>query len=218
MLRIFILLLAISGNACAAPIKDTATLHENQPPKTLYLVSHGWHVGIVLPRNDITIKALAVASDFPKAQYLEVGWGDRDFYQTPEPHLGIILKAALLPTASVLHIVGFSGSVSDYFRNSEVIQITLPATGFKQLVNTIAASFAVDGAGNVQPLGKGLYGDSQFYLSTESYHLFNTCNVWVARALQNAGLDISPVRSIRASSLMSSARKLGTVIQAERLE
>ncbi len=208
MLRVFTLLLVISCSACAASVKDTALLYENQPQKTIYLVNHGWHVGIVLPRNNITVNALAVASHFPNAQYLEVGWGDRDFYQTPEPHLGITLKAALLPTASVLHIVGFSDSVSRYFRNSEIIQIELPATDFYQLVNTIAASFAVDVAGNVDSLGSGLYGNSQFYLSNESYHLFNTCNVWVARALQNAGLDISPARSIRADSLMSSARNL----------
>ena len=82
---------------------------------TIYLASHGWHAGIVVRRADIPRGVWPQHGDFPDSEYLEVGWGDRDYYQTPDAHLGITLKAALLPTASVLHIVAFSGSVSAYF-------------------------------------------------------------------------------------------------------
>jgi hypothetical protein len=114
----------------------------------------------------------------------------------------------------VLHIVGFSGSVSAYFRNSEIISIELPAAGFEHLVHTMAASFSLDEAGNARPLRRGLYGDSHFYLSSESYHLFNTCNVWTARALQAAGLAITPAQAISVEDLMSQAGKFGTVVRS----
>ena len=180
----------------------------------VYLVSHGWHAGIVLGRAEIPDNVWPAAGDLPDAQYLEVGWGDMDYYQTPDPHMGLIIKAALLPTASVLHIVAFSGPVQAYFPYSEIIRIELSSAGFEHLSRTIAASFATDEAGNITSLGHGLYGNSRFYLSRESYHLFNTCNVWTARVLRAAGLPITPATATRVESLMSQARNFGIVVQS----
>ena len=192
-------------------------LDDGSTSKTIYLVSNGWHAGIVLQRSDINDKLLPVVTDFANNVYLEVGWGDKDFYQTPDAHLGIILKAALLPSDSVLHVVGFNQAATRYFRQSEVIKIELSAAGFERLIRSIATSFATDtstnNTGSLIALGTGLYGNSRFYLSTESYHLFNTCNVWIARMLQSAGLEINPTTAITVEGLMSQARKLGVVLQ-----
>ena len=38
------------------------------------------------------------------------------------------------------------------------------------------------------------------------YHLFNTCNTWVARALQRAGLDVASAGTLTASGVMHQAR------------
>jgi len=138
-----------------------------------------------------------------------------DYYQIPDPHLGFILKAALLPTASVLHIVGFNGHVPAYFRYSGIIRIELSSAGFERLSHTIASSFALDKAGNTTSLSPGRYGNSRFYLSRETYHLFNTCNVWTARALRTAGLPITPATATSVENLMSQARKFGVVMQLE---
>jgi uncharacterized protein (TIGR02117 family) len=213
-IRIWTLLLAVSCCACAVPVRDAPKPSEHEPRNTIYLVSHGWHAGIVLRRADIPDSVWPALEDFPDAQYLEVGWGDMDYYQTPDPHMGLILKAALLPTASVLHIVGFSGTVPAYFPFSEIIRIELPSTGFEHLSHAIAESFARDKAGNITQLGSGLYGNSRFYLSRESYHLLNTCNVWSARMLSAAGLPITPATATRVENLMSQARQFGTVLQS----
>ncbi len=213
--RVLVLFVVAICGACAAQVRDAATWNENEPYKTIYLVSHGWHAGIVLRQSDITGSDWPVAEDFADAQYLEIGWGDRNFYQATNPHLGLILKAVLLPTASVLHIVGFDDSVPVYFPNSEIISIKLPITNFAHLSRTIAASFALGETGNIKSLGSGLYGNSHFYPSRERYHLFNTCNVWVARALRTAGLPVTPARAISVGSLMSQVRKFGKVIQSE---
>ena len=212
---IWILFIAAGCYACAAPVRDVLpSPSESEPGKTIYLVSHGWHAGIVLQRDKIPDSIWPAPVDFPDVQYLEVGWGDMDYYQTPDPHMGLILKAALLPTASVLHIVGFNGPVQAYFPYSEIIRIELSSAGFEHLIRTIAESFARDEAGNATSLVPGLYGNSRFYLSSECYHLFNTCNVWTARALRATGLAIIPVRAITVENLMSQAHKFGTVIQS----
>ena len=213
-IRIWILFLAASCSACTAPVRDVPAPSEIEPHKTIYLVSHGWHAGIVLRRTDIPDSNWPALGDFPNAQYMEVGWGDMDFYLTADPHWGLTLKAALWPTASALHITGFNGPVLAYFPYSEIIRIELSSAGFEHLSHTIAASFALDEAGNATLLGPGLYGNSRFYLSRETYHLFNTCNVWTARVLRAAGLPITPARAITAEDLLSQARKFGIVVQS----
>jgi uncharacterized protein (TIGR02117 family) len=213
-IRIWILFLAASCSACTVPARDVPAPSENEQHKTIYLVNQGWHAGIVLRRADIPDSNWPILGDFPKAHYLEVGWGDMDFYLTQDPHWGLTLKAALWPTASALHIAGFNGSVPAYFPYSEIVRIELSSADFEHLSRTIAASFALDEAGNATSLGPGHYGNSRFYLSRETYHLFNTCNVWTARALRAAGLPITPVRAITTEDLMSQARKFGIVVQS----
>lgn len=213
-IRTCILCLAAIYGACAAPVRDPPAPSESEPRTTVYLVSYGWHAGIVLRRAEIPDNLWPELGNFHSVQYLEVGWGDMDYYQAPEPHLGLALKAGLLPTASVLHIVGFDGPVPAYFPYREIIGIELSTASFEHLARTIGASFARDEAGNAKSLGPGLYGNSRFYLSGETYHLFNTCNVWTARALRAAGLPISPARTITVGSLMSQARKFGVVVQS----
>jgi len=215
MLRLWILVLAVSGGACAAPpVSETPAPVAIEARKTVYLVSHGWHAGIVLRRADIPDGIWPKAVDFSDEQYLEVGWGDMDYYQTPDPHMGLLIKAALLPTASVLHIVGFSGAVPAYFPLSEIIRFELTAVGLEHLARAIAASFARDEADNAKSLGPGRYGNSRFYQSTESYHLFNTCNVWTGRALRAAGFPFTPASAISVESLMSQARRFGVVVRS----
>lgn len=214
MIRIWLLFLAFSCSTCAAPVRETLAPSESEPRKIIYLVSHGWHAGIVLRRADIPDKIWPKLENFSDTEYLEVGWGDMDFYQLPDPHLGFILKAALLPTASVLHIVGFNGRVPAYFPFSEIIRIELSTAGFERLSRTIASSFALDKGGNTTSPGPGRYGNSRFYLSREKYHLFNTCNVWAARALSAAGLPITPATANSVENLMSQARKFGVLVQS----
>lgn len=214
MIRLWILFFAVSCSICAAPVRETHASSVSETRKIIYLVNHGWHAGIVLRRVDIPDNTWPKLGNFSDMEYLEVGWGDMDYYQIPDPHLGFILKAALLPTASVLHIVGFNGHVTAYFPYSEIIKIELSSASFERLSRTIVSSFALDKAGNTMSPSPGRYGNSRFYLSRETYHLFNTCNVWTARALRNAGFPITPATATSVENLMSQARKFGIVVQS----
>ncbi len=184
------------------------------PPKiSIYLVNHGWHAGIVLERQYLSDRVEVLQQDFTHADYLEIGWGDSDFYQIPEPHIGHILKAGLFPSASVLHLVGFSGDVKRQFPYSEIVALKLTPKQLDQLGHYIAASFASNSEGKIESLGGGLYGDSRFYQSKESYHILNSCNVWTARGLKQAGLALYPASAVTVDDLMGQLRGLGKVIQ-----
>ncbi len=200
--------------ACAGPGERATCLAEPEAAvKTVYLVSHGWHAGIVFQRADLTAAHWPVLDRLPMSKYLEVGWGDRDYYRSPDPSWAVTLKAALLPTRSVLHLVAFDAAVASYFPRSEIVALSLSESGFQRLSRRVAASFARDAAGNAMPLGPGLYGASYSYLSTESYHLFNTCNVWTARAIAAAGCPIAPATTITVERLMGQARDFGQLLQ-----
>jgi uncharacterized protein (TIGR02117 family) len=214
--RLSLIIIITVLSACvawAAPVKGLFPPKENEPTRTIYLVSHDWHAGIVVKRTDIPDGVWFEKNNFPESEYLEIGWGDRAYYMTPGDHWGTAFKAAFWPTQSVLHIVRFSDTVSDYFPNSEIIKIKLSVQGFERLVSYIADSYAKDETGQAILLGPGLYGNSHFYLSKETYHGFKTCNVWTARALRAAGCPITPAFAIRAEGLMSRARTFGVVVQ-----
>lgn len=208
------LTVTVLSSGCAASIKGACPADaRGELAKTIYLVSHGWHVGIVVNRANIPNDIHLVHKDFSNADYLEIGWGDRDFYQMPIPDLGTALKAVLLPTPSVLHIVAFNDSVASYFPHSEIIRVRLSDAGFQRMIRYIAASYDRDPVGNIVPLGTGLYGASQFYRSQETYHLFRTCNVWVARALDAAGCPVRPFLAITEDNLMLQIQSFGTMLR-----
>lgn len=216
IVRILIyILMVVACCSCAAPVKGLFPPDANAPTKSIYLVSHGWHAGIVLRSADIQAALWLKNAGFSDVEFLEVGWGDKQYYQTPDPHFGITLQAALWPTPSVLHIVGFNGAVTAYFPYSEIIELKLSESGFENLSGYISASFSRDEGGRLRPLGHGLYGNSRFYLSRETYHLFNTCNVWTARALRAAGIPITAPLSITVEQLMDQAQVFGEVVRSK---
>jgi len=211
----FLMVVVSACVASATIVQDLIPLAKNAPTRSIYLVNQGWHAGIIVKRADIPDGVWLEHKDLPDSEYLEVGWGDRDYYQDPGPHFGITLKAALWPTESVLHIATFNGSVTGYFVNREIIKIELSEPGFEKLCRYFSESYAKDDAGQAIPLRPGLYGKSRFYLSRETYHVFKTCNVWTARGLRAAGLPIASTWTIQVDSLMSEARALGTLVQSE---
>lgn len=164
---------------------------------TIYVVSHGWHAGIVVHRSDIPGDRWPEMQDFPNADYLEVGWGDRDFYQSRDPGLVTTLKAGLWPTDSVLHVVGFRGPVSGYFPHSQVIALPISRDGLARLIAFIDDAHDRPDRTPLRSLNPGLYGDSRYYAARGRFHLFNNCNGWTARALRAAGYTVDDAMTVR---------------------
>jgi hypothetical protein len=73
--------------------------------QTIYVVSHGWHTGVVIARERLGAELAFVPQQLGDSAYYEFGWGDKDFYQTEGFPIGIALKAAFWPTAATMHVV-----------------------------------------------------------------------------------------------------------------
>lgn len=219
MQRIFILvalLAVLFQEACRAPVPLSAILP--QPATSVYLVNHGWHTGIVVQRDNIPDDIWPEQDDFPGVIYIEVGWGDEDFYQAPKVTLGLVLKAAFQSTSSVLHVTGFTLPVPLYFPDSDILEIPLSQAGFERLCTFIHATYKREATPHALPLGRGLYGTSRFYRANGTYHLFNTCNNWTAKALKAAGCPIVPWQAMTAENVMRQASRFGKVIRGKSLQ
>jgi uncharacterized protein (TIGR02117 family) len=213
--RIMLALVAATTLGCALsrPAPDNATTLNADSSRTIYVVSHGWHTGLVIRRSDVPAGLWPESAHFPNAEYLEIGWGDRDYYMTPGFNVWLAIKALVWPSRSVLHVVGFNGSVVHSFPASDVVELQLAASGLEELVRLIHHSHAREVAGAVAALGVGLYGDSRFYPSRERFHMFKTCNVWTARALRTAGLPLRAPLPLTADAVIGKVREMGRCLR-----
>lgn len=213
--RAVLILLSATLVGCASARSGALRDDPHAADHTIYVVRHGWHTGIVVRRADVPSGLWPESGDFPAATFLEVGWGDRDFYMALENTVWLALKAAFWSRGSVLHVVGFSRPVVEEFPASEVVELGLARDQLERLVRRIHDAHARAGGGPVSPLAAGLYGNSRFYPARGHFHVFNNCNVWTARTLQAAGLPMRPRLALTASALIGQAARLGRCLRCE---
>jgi uncharacterized protein (TIGR02117 family) len=177
------------------------------PTTKVFIVSHGYHAGIAVPRAALAeqasrrgLNALGyVATRFADFDWLEIGWGDEGFYRyvpTAESlTVALALRALFRPgNPSVLHVVGVKNDPRAMFANSEVVRVGLSDAGFARVADMLDSTFARrNGSLMPEELGPGVYGTSLFFRANGAFHLFNVCNHWIARVLDAAGIPTAPV-------------------------
>lgn len=218
----FVLALALASASCGLPAAPPAPLPALDPAvHRVWVVHHGHHSGIVVRAAEVPSHAWPARRDFPQAEFLEIGWGNRDYYMAPAPGLWTGLRALASPTPAVLHVAAFNGPPEHYFVAAGIVEVTLSAPGFTALVGAVRESHERVAAANGQdrldgwppPLGNGLYGASQFYASRERFHLSRTCNVWTAGVLAAAGVPMRPAAALTADALFAQLRPHGRVLR-----
>ena len=205
MKQLYFTIVILSLSACSSkpyvvlPGKEAG----DSGKKRIYVVSHGWHTGFVVAAEDIQARLPQLKQRFGDSPNLEFGWGDKGFYQAKEITTGLTLRAVLWPTKSVVHAVAVPQTVKEYFPHSTIETICLGSSEYSSLLTFISNSFYKDQHGEIVALKNGIYGDSQFYAGVGDYYLMNTCNKWTAKGLKSAGMDISPLFKLTASSVMN---------------
>src|SRR4029450_10177122 len=183
-----LVIVLLSGAGCSTPGPPLYPVSAQEEPFYIYIVRYEWHTGLVVKYDDIELHLWPEKDDFPEALYLEVGWGDRNFYQTPQPGLGILLQAALKSPASVLFVIGLPAAVTHYFPYADILEIPLSQRALEELARFTQRTYKRDVPGHAIPLGPGHnHRYSMFYRAEGDYSLFNTCNSWISKALQAEG-------------------------------
>lgn len=197
------------SSGCAAPIKGLyPPIPNDSHNKTIFIVAHKWHTGIVFKKNEANPYLSVLDDDFIDAKYLEIGWGDEGYFQAERATSGLALRAIFWPTNSALHVVAVPKDPRLYFPSSEAVRIELSNEGFKKLVGYINDSFAVDEKSKNIKLGKGLYGDSQFYRAKGKYYFLNSCNRWTAKALRTSGFPITTFCAVTSNNILYKVNKV----------
>ena len=193
--------------ACLSPVRELDPPRSGEATTTVYVVGHGWHSGIVIRRDQIPSEAWPEHGRFPPAPFLEVGWGDRAFYQSRDAGVGPALRAAFASGGSVLHVAGLGRPPAELFTRAEIVGVELSGRGVEALARFVSRAYARDGSGDPIHLGPGLYPGSRFYAATGRYSLLYTCNSWIAEALRAGGCPITPAWALTAGNLLFQAAR-----------
>jgi uncharacterized protein (TIGR02117 family) len=178
----------------------------------IYIINYSYHTGIVIPVNSESISAVDALSYFHNYTFADIGWGEEKFYQDPVDNYCMAAKAILLPNRSVLRVEGYtSGDFISWSRY--VVLINLDRIQYIKLLYFINESFTRQNGEELLIASKSRSEDIIFFKSIYRYHLFNTCNTWIAEALQRSGLDVSPFFIITARQLFDKIKDKGTVLK-----
>ncbi|WP_297794916.1 TIGR02117 family protein [uncultured Marinobacter sp.] len=200
-------LFAIYGCSGKPHVVQPEVEADNSRASKLYVVSHGWHVGLAIAAEELNPVIPDLKERFAGAEYYELGWGDAGYYQAREITTAVTLQAIIWSQGAVVHVVALPVSPVEYFPWSDVVDTCLTAEESDSLTRYLANSFTQDESGNLSELKRGIYGDSQFYDGEGRYHLLNTSNKWAAKALKSAGMELSPTFKLTADSVMDFAEE-----------
>lgn len=190
-----IIMICINISGFSSVIKDCDDVYH------VWVIQEFWHTGIVFRTADVDPDHWPGIIDYKNRRYLDIGWGDEKFYQVTGNPVLLAARAILWPTQSVLQVFPFDSPLrSTYGTGSRVLKIPLTRSEFESLCLYVSGSFVLDGKGNTVPSSAFGHTD-HFFISTGKYHLFRTCNTWVAKAFRQSGLEVRSFFVLNANQL-----------------
>lgn len=183
---------------------------------TVLVVSHGCQSGLVIPATVID-DAWPARRDFPDAEHFEACWDGlitrpviRGFVPAcsrrygPAPARRAVQCNAM--QCSAVQCSAVQRCAARRRNNSPTPMSTLHISrdGARRITAALAASNARDAEGLPKP---SLYGRGRVYGSVERFHLFVTCNVWIAARLRDTGVAVRLALALTAGTPVGSRRR-----------
>jgi len=172
--------------------------------KTIYVIKHGWHTGIVIRKDDVYPLFPELIKNHPNAYFIEISWGDKKYFMAPEDDLFLALRAALWPTNSVVRILGYSEGYFEKLPGRNIEPLKLPKNDFERMIRFLKANFSKDEGGSLIQVGKS----NNYYLSNKKYWGIRTCNYWIAKALKKGSFPVRPFFSLTSGSVMKRVQNI----------
>lgn len=178
----------------------------------VFIIKQYWHTAIVIHSEDIDRNRYRFMKFFDNYNLIDFGWGDELFYQHPDFDLYLGARAILKPTSSTLRIEGISLSKELLFDYSEVVvKLKVDKIELEKILDFIENTFyKID---NEYVILNSIANKIFFFKAKGKYHLFNTCNTWLARCLKEAGFDID-TNIILTEQLFSEILRYGELIKS----
>ena len=184
----------------------------------IYFIKQNWHTAIVFNTRELNLDLFREFNSFSKFNLIDIGWGDEEFYQYPGFDSGLAFKALFYATPSTLRVEGINLTKENYFDLSEiVIELEVSDEQFKNICTFINNTFYINDSGETLILNKKAGGKIVFFKSNGSYHLFNTCNTWLASGLRESGIEIEE-NILLTEQLFNELAGIGEVIKSDQAE
>lgn len=176
-------------------IADNRGWREGEGGTTIYVVSNGWHTGLILPASaeGIDLSLIFRPTDLSDpdlaGDWLLFGWGDRGFYLNTPTWAEFSPRTALVALAgsgeTLLHV--------DHLARPEEVAdprpVRLSRAEYARLVRGIVATARAGPDG--RPMARPGYGARDlFYEARGRYSAFRTCNIWTRDRLAEAGVAV----------------------------
>lgn len=203
---------------CCGPIKGV------YPPqganrRNLYIVDNYWHAGFVLPVDALPDSLRRTLERVGDARYVEIGWGDDQFYRSPKSTSGLALQAMFASKGSVIHAVPLYKPPAEHYRDFvvDLYRLEISDEGWQRLMTFIEASFERSAAGEPVELEPGWAPGSWFYRARGRYSVLHTCNQWAGDAIRSTGFPITPFYSTTSGNVGWQVRHFAQKYQGETL-
>jgi Protein of unknown function (DUF2459) len=219
--RILAVSLLFAG-CLAPPSRVLAQTPDSTDEATILVARRHWHIDIGFAIADLDAPLKSLAEQFPGANYLFFGFGDRHYLMAQSHNLPVLL-GALWPGPGMILGTGIKATPAEAFGDAWVIELKVSSAEARSaqafIWNSLAnGESAADGKGvandegaaslSVTAYAKGPYEGSLYFSALPRYSAFHTCNTWAAEVLKAAGLPVRSKRVWLAGQLWSQTQKL----------
>jgi hypothetical protein len=209
----------------APPPRVLAQSLDSTEEATILVARRRWHIDIGFAVADLGLPLKSLAEQFPGANYLFFGFGDRSYLMARSHNLPVLL-GALWPGPGMILGTGLKATPAEAFGDARVIELKVSSaqarTAQAFIWNSLANGDAANGEASVErPItayAPGPYEGSLYFSALPRYSAFHTCNTWAAEVLKAAGLAIRSKRVWFAGQLWSQTKKLANLNTARRGE
>lgn len=161
----------------------------------IFLISSAVHADVVLPMVTDTIDwrehfpADCFRGNTRRATHVAIGWGDKGFFlETPtwsDLRASTTAYALFWPSRTCMHVTLTKPS----FLRGAPRSVKISVAQYERLVAYVNKSFRHHPDGSKIHIADTAYGrNDAFFEARGTYHCFNTCNCWIGRAMQSAGI------------------------------
>ena len=184
----------------AMPVQDVGT-GTSEKPVLIYVARRGWHIDIGFAVADLLPPLASVAEEFPHAQSLFFGFGDRHYLESG--HRAPAMFVALWPGRALILATSLISTPQAAFGAPHVMAFEVTARQAREAQAFIWRSLA-----DPQSLAAGPYEGSRYFAATAKYSALHTCNTWAAQTLAAAALPVRSAGVIFAGQLWVQLRRL----------
>ena len=205
----------IDWECCGFAKEAEKVFFQDDSLKTIYLIKQRWHTAVVFHTEDVDTSIFPEIKYFKDTELIDIGWGDEAFYQHPDFDWDLAYHALFQATPSTLRVEGIYITKQNYFDISEiVVELKINNEQLKILLKYISETIWRDENENYDILSTQYLNRVYFFKANGSYHLFNTCNTWLARGLKQSGFNIK-TDIVLTEQLFNEAAKIGKVLKAD---